>query len=259
MTCPYCGEETPADGNCAACGALLEEEEDATGLRSALAQPDRPSSTAADDDSEGETGLVTASIRSLRDDEDESEAQTGYASSSGSSRPRSAPASRRDEGPLEVGQSFGRYHIIRLLGLGGMGAVYHAWDEELGVGVALKIVRPEIATDPQAARDLERRFKRELLLARQVTHKNVVRMRAYLDQLARGRALSAERARALTAALDRADEILGSESRKDPEAARRLDDLAAELEADSGRASGRDQARLRSLAETVKGITKSLR
>jgi tetratricopeptide (TPR) repeat protein/tRNA A-37 threonylcarbamoyl transferase component Bud32 len=57
-----------------------------------------------------------------------------------------------------------------------MGAVYHAWDEELGVGVALKIVRPEIATDPQLARDLEKRFKRELLLARQVTHKNVVRI-----------------------------------------------------------------------------------
>jgi hypothetical protein len=36
-----------------------------------------------------------------------------------------------------------------------MGAVYHAWDEELGVGVALKIVRPEIALDPQMARDLD--------------------------------------------------------------------------------------------------------
>jgi hypothetical protein len=57
-----------------------------------------------------------------------------------------------------------------------MGAVYRAWDEELGVGVALKTVRPEIAKDPDAARDLEKRFKRELLLARQVTHPNVVRI-----------------------------------------------------------------------------------
>ena len=57
-----------------------------------------------------------------------------------------------------------------------MGAVYHAWDEELSVGVAVKIVRAEIALDPQAALDLEKRFKRELLLARQVTHKNVVRI-----------------------------------------------------------------------------------
>jgi serine/threonine protein kinase len=87
-----------------------------------------------------------------------------------------APRSLRAEGPLEVGQKLGRYRIIKLLGLGGMGAVYRAWDDELGVGVALKIVRPEIATDPEAARDLEKRFKRELLLARQVTHPNVVRI-----------------------------------------------------------------------------------
>ena len=83
-----------------------------------------------------------------------------------------------DTGPLTPGQSFGpRYHIIKLLGLGGMGAVYQAWDAELGVVVALKVIRPEAAADdPTAARDLERRFKRELLLARQVTHKNVVRI-----------------------------------------------------------------------------------
>jgi tetratricopeptide (TPR) repeat protein/tRNA A-37 threonylcarbamoyl transferase component Bud32 len=81
------------------------------------------------------------------------------------------------QGPLEVGQAFGRrYHIIRLLGLGGMGAVYQAWDAELGTAVAIKVIRPEAAASPEAAADLERRFKRELLLARQVTHKNVVRI-----------------------------------------------------------------------------------
>ena len=79
--------------------------------------------------------------------------------------------------PLAPGTAFGsRYHIIRLLGMGGMGAVYQAWDDELGVAVALKVIRPEITADPASARDLERRFKRELLLARQVTHKNVVRI-----------------------------------------------------------------------------------
>ena len=82
-----------------------------------------------------------------------------------------------ESGPLESGQSFGpRYHIIRLLGAGGMGAVYQAWDAELGVAVAIKVIRPEAMADATIAADIERRFKRELLLARQVTHKNVVRI-----------------------------------------------------------------------------------
>ena len=75
------------------------------------------------------------------------------------------------------GQPFGpRYHLVRLLGAGGMGAVYQAWDQELGVVVAIKVIKPEAMQDPEAARELERRFKRELLLARNVTHKNVVRI-----------------------------------------------------------------------------------
>ena len=57
-----------------------------------------------------------------------------------------------------------------------MGAVYQAWDDELAVVVAIKVIRPEAMADPAVARDLERRFKRELLLARNVTHKNVVRI-----------------------------------------------------------------------------------
>ena len=93
--------------------------------------------------------------------------------------PRSValPAGDVPGGPLSVGQPFGpRYHIVKLLGLGGMGAVYQGWDSELGVVVALKVIRPEVAADPAAATMLERRFKQELLLARQVTHKNVVRI-----------------------------------------------------------------------------------
>jgi eukaryotic-like serine/threonine-protein kinase len=79
-------------------------------------------------------------------------------------------------GPLVPGTTLGpRYHIIRLLGIGGMGAVYQAWDSELGVTVALKVIRPESTSEGAVGR-LERRFKQELLLARQVTHKNVVRI-----------------------------------------------------------------------------------
>jgi tetratricopeptide (TPR) repeat protein/tRNA A-37 threonylcarbamoyl transferase component Bud32 len=97
--------------------------------------------------------------------------------------PPAGPAGRTGQsqasttGPLHVSQEFGsRYHIIRLLGSGGMGSVYQAWDKELEVAVAIKVVRPEAMTDPAAAKEIEKRFKRELLLARQVTHRNVVRI-----------------------------------------------------------------------------------
>jgi uncharacterized protein (DUF305 family) len=83
--------------------------------------------------------------------------------------------------------------------------------------------------------------------------------RAYLDQLGRSNAISPERARAVTAGLDRADQVLASNNRKDAEAARKLDALAAELEGDIARAGSQDQARLRSAAETMKGIAAGLR
>ena len=76
---------------------------------------------------------------------------------------------------LVPGQTFGqRYQIISLLGVGGMGAVYHVWDSELALSLALKVIKPD--SDPVATQELERRFKRELVLARQVTHTNVIRI-----------------------------------------------------------------------------------
>ncbi len=88
---------------------------------------------------------------------------------------RAGPASGQP-GEL-VGKELGqRYHITKLLGAGGMGAVYQALDNELGVAVAIKTVRQELAADPETARLLDRRFKQELLLARKVTHKNIVRV-----------------------------------------------------------------------------------
>ena len=66
----------------------------------------------------------------------------------------------------------GRYSILRLLGQGGMGAVYKARDLELDRVIALKVIRPELAGNP----GILQRFKQELILARHVTHKNVIRI-----------------------------------------------------------------------------------
>jgi eukaryotic-like serine/threonine-protein kinase len=75
--------------------------------------------------------------------------------------------------PLTPGTILGaRYEIIRLLGQGGMGAVYQAHDSELERQVALKVIRGDMAANPE----ILRRFKQELILARQITHKNVIRI-----------------------------------------------------------------------------------
>jgi eukaryotic-like serine/threonine-protein kinase len=71
--------------------------------------------------------------------------------------------------PSTLGQ---RYEILTLLGQGGMGAVYKARDREVNQLVVLKVIRPDLASDPA----IIERFKQELVLARQVTHKNVIRI-----------------------------------------------------------------------------------
>jgi len=66
----------------------------------------------------------------------------------------------------------GRFEILDVLGEGGMGTVYKAMDREVDHIVALKLIRPEMAVHPA----ILARFKQELLTARQVTHKNVIRI-----------------------------------------------------------------------------------
>jgi serine/threonine protein kinase len=79
-----------------------------------------------------------------------------------------APIRRLSEGHVLAG----RFKIIRFIASGGMGELYEAEDQELRERVALKTIRPEILVQPNAMA----RFKREVHLARQVTHPNVCRI-----------------------------------------------------------------------------------
>src|SRR5689334_6445290 len=65
-----------------------------------------------------------------------------------------------------------RYEILGMLGAGGMGNVYKARDLELDEVVALKVLRPELGSAPGVIE----RFRREVKLARRVTHPNVARV-----------------------------------------------------------------------------------
>jgi tetratricopeptide (TPR) repeat protein/predicted Ser/Thr protein kinase len=164
MVCPQCGQRLPVSvGRCSACGATVGQPTlavvaiDTTGLP--------PGATFGASTFSG-TGDVAV-------DPDGTFVTMGAAPTIGDTV---AAGERTPGGPLHVGQSFSpRYHIIKVLGVGGMGAVYQAWDSELEVAVALKVIR----TDPRRRKvssEAEKAFKQELLLARQVTHKNVVRI-----------------------------------------------------------------------------------
>ena len=84
-----------------------------------------------------------------------------------------APLPANPSGTLAPGTEFGpRYRIESLLGRGGMGAVYKAYDKELNRVVALKLVRPELTADASSMQ----RFKQELLLASKISHKNILRI-----------------------------------------------------------------------------------
>ncbi len=74
---------------------------------------------------------------------------------------------------LTTGSTFAsRYQIIEELGKGGMGRVYKALDTKLNEKIALKLIRPEIASDKN---NIER-FNNELKFARRISHRNVGRM-----------------------------------------------------------------------------------
>ena len=189
MICARCGGEVSASSSrCSRCGTALDQ----TVATSVLTPPPAGGQTDGGETrsspQSGEDAVTSLSIGSANDAATSlpipSEGPTGVLDSplttdlsDALTAAGSPPSDANRGGPLRPGQAFGsRYHIIRSLGIGGMGAVYQAWDAELGVAVAMKVIRPDTMRDPLVAADIERRFKRELVLARQVTHKNVVRI-----------------------------------------------------------------------------------
>ena len=74
---------------------------------------------------------------------------------------------------LATGSTFaGRYQIIEELGKGGMGRVYKVYDREVNAKIALKLIKPEVAAD----RGTIERFRNELRMARDISHKHICRM-----------------------------------------------------------------------------------
>lgn len=72
--------------------------------------------------------------------------------------------------PLASGTKLGPYEVLAPLGAGGMGEVYRARDSRLARDVALKILPPDFATDP----DRRARFEREARAAGQIHHPNIL-------------------------------------------------------------------------------------
>src|SRR5213594_2718339 len=146
MNCPRCGWPNPETaGQCSACAATLSS--------------DTPTAAGKGADSPTRTSLGGGSDRTLTTSGVPRSATGGYGF---------APGARLLPGTL-LGT---RYEILATLGEGGMGTVYKAQDRELRRLVALKVIRPEMASRPE----ILERFKREILLASQVTHKNVLRI-----------------------------------------------------------------------------------
>ena len=129
--------------------------------------------------SKDEIGVLSQAFKSLVEDLKEKAALVDYmmaASGAAATQPiASVPTVVRDAagGQLRPGAVFaGRYEVKEILGAGGMGVVYRAFDRELQEPIAIKTLKPEAMAGGTVALD---RFKQEIRLARRIAHRNVVR------------------------------------------------------------------------------------
>lgn len=81
-----------------------------------------------------------------------------------------------------TGQKVGTCRLERLIGQGGMGAVYLAHQERLERRVAVKILRVQAATDPETVRKFQLRFQREANLIARLDHVNIIPIYEYGEQ-----------------------------------------------------------------------------
>ena len=77
-----------------------------------------------------------------------------------------------------------RYRTVSLLGQGGMGAVYRAWDMRLNVPVALKEMTPQPGLDPQTLAQLRQQFQQEAMVLARLNHPHLVRVTDFFEESA---------------------------------------------------------------------------
>ncbi|PYP70065.1 MAG: hypothetical protein DMD36_07795 [Gemmatimonadetes bacterium] len=122
----------------------------------------------------GEIGVLARAFKSLVEDLKEKAALVEFAAAGTTVRDvASRPTLAGAGDALRPGTLFAnRYEVKDVLGAGGMGVVYRAFDRELQEPVAIKTLRPEALAGDGVALE---RFKQEIRLARKIAHRNVVR------------------------------------------------------------------------------------
>lgn len=75
-----------------------------------------------------------------------------------------------------------RYRVVALLGQGGMGAVYRAWDTSINIPVALKEMRPQPGLEPHFLAQLRQQFRQEAMVLARLDHPHLVRVTHFFEE-----------------------------------------------------------------------------